>query len=195
MLLSMVNSPAPTRAETTDVANAVLDGADCVMLSEETAMGSFPVETVKYMRLICNEAEALLAERHKLEEPGSDSGIPEYLAYSACLLAEKARAKALVIHSLSGASAREVSSCRPPQEIYGLTPNNNAVKYLNYSWGVTPILIRNPEDEPSHLRRAENFITESSYFKKGDGAVITAGQIHGSADTPRGTNLVKIFWR
>ena len=140
-------------------------------------------------------AEALLAERHKLEEPGSDSGIPEYLAYSACLLAEKARAKALVIHSLSGASAREVSSCRPPQEIYGLTPNNNAVKYLNYSWGVTPILIRNPEDEPSHLRRAENFITESSYFKKGDGAVITAGQIHGSADTPRGTNLVKIFWR
>ena len=69
------------------------------------------------------------------------------------------------------------------------------MKYLNYSWGVTPILIRNPEDEPSHLRRAENFITESSYFKKGDGAVITAGQIHGSADNPRGTKLVKIFWR
>ena len=123
MLLSMVNSPAPTRAETTDVANAVLDGADCVMLSEETAMGNFPVETVQYMRKITDEAEKLLVDDRKLEEPAANKGIPEFLAYSACLLAEKAHAKAIVSHSLSGASARQVSCRRPPQDIYALTPD------------------------------------------------------------------------
>lgn len=195
MLLSMVNSPAPTRAETTDVANAVLDGADCVMLSEETAMGNFPVETVRYMRKITDEAETLLAERHKLEEPGDDKGIPEFLAYSACLLADKAHACALIIHSLTGGSARQVASRRPPQRIYALTPDPATLKFLNYSWGVTPVLVTDPTAEPSHLSRAEDFILQSSEFKKGDCAVITAGQVRGSAATPRGTNLVKIFWK
>lgn len=195
MLLSMVNSPAPTRAETTDVANAVLDGADCVMLSEETAMGNFPVETVKYMRRITSEAEALMAERHFLDEPQKDSGIPEFLAYSACLLADKAKACAMVIHSLSGASARQVAARRPTQRIYALTPDPSTIKYLNYSWGVKPILVTDPMAEPNHLARAEDFVHDSDEFKTGDCAVITAGQVRGTAQAPRGTNLVKIYWK
>lgn len=196
MLLSMVNSPSPTRAETTDVANAVLDGADCVMLSEETAMGHFPVETVAYMRRITNEAEAIMESRHALEEPSEQRGIPSYLAYSACLLAQKARAQAIVIHSLSGASARKVSSCRPPQPIYALTTENASVKYLNYSWGVTPVLVEEPETEPSHLYRTENFILQNDAFKKGDCVVITAGQFRQyQASSARGTNLIKIFYK
>ncbi len=196
MLLSMVNSPSPTRAETTDVANAVLDGADCVMLSEETAMGNFPVETVQYMRNITNEAEKILEERQKLEEPDARKNIPSYLAYSACLLARKARAEAIVIHSLSGASARKVASFRPPQQIYALTTDAAAVKYLNYSWGVRPVLVEEPESEPSHLYRAEDFIISNPAFRKGDCAVITAGQHRQSGPlSTRGTNLIKIFWK
>ena len=195
MLLSMVNSPAPTRAETTDVANAVLDGADCVMLSEETAMGNFPVETVRYMRRITDEAECLLLLNRKLEEPDADKGIPEFLAYSACLLADKAGAKALVSHSLSGSSARQVSARRPSQPIYALTPDPVTVKALNFVWGVEPVFVKNPEEEPSHLIRAENFIHNSPTFAPNDCAVITAGQVKGSSATPRGTNLVKIYWK
>lgn len=193
MLLSMINSPSPTRAETTDVANAVLDGADCVMLSEETAMGKFPVETVRYMRNITNEAEELLIESRKIEEPDRRN-IPSYLAYSACLLARKARAQAFVIHSLSGKSARKVANFRPQQKIFALTPDKSAVKYLNYSWGVIPVLVE--DESPSHLDRAEDFIRDNPAFRPGDCCVITAG-MHRDAGkiTNKGTNLIKIFWK
>lgn len=194
MLLSMVNNPAPTRAETTDVANAVLDGADCVMLSEETAMGNYPVETVRYMRKITSEAEKLLLDHHKLEEPKADKGIPEFLAYSACLLADKAKAKAIVSHSLSGGSARQVSSRRPPQLIYALTPDPSTIKALNFVWGTTPVRVLSDHIDKSHLERAEEFIDESPDFAVNDCAVITAGQLKDSS-TPRGTNLVKIYWK
>ncbi len=194
MLLSMVNSPAPTRAETTDVANAVLDGADCVMLSEETAMGSFPVETVKYMREITNEAENLLLESCDLAEPDDDKGIPEFLAYSACLLAEKCGARAIVSHSMSGSSARQISSRRPPQAIYALTPEAESVKALNFVWGVVPVHIKDPQVETSHVGRAERFIANSSVFSPDEKVVITAGQPR-KGDQPRGTNLVKIYWK
>ncbi|MEG2172577.1 MAG: pyruvate kinase [Desulfovibrionaceae bacterium] len=194
MLLSMMNSPSPTRAETTDVANAVLDGADCVMLSEETAMGNFPVETVAYMREITNQAEILLLENRQLVEPDQDKGIPEFLAYSACLLADKCRAKAIVSHSMSGSSARQISSRRPPQRIYALTPEPESVKALNFSWGVIPIPIIGAANKLSHVERAEHFIAENNDFAPDERIVITAGQPK-KGDQPRGTNLVKIYWK
>lgn len=194
MLLSMVHSPAPTRAETTDVANAVLDGADCVMLSEETAMGGFPVETVRYMREIAAQAEKLLLENHHATEPDSDKGIPEFLAYSACLLAEKAKAKAIVAHSMSGASARQLASRRPPQDVYALTPEPETIKALNFSWGVIPVHITAPSAIAGHVARAEHFIDENPAFAPDERVVITAGQPRKGAQS-RGTNLVKIYWK
>ena len=191
MLLSMVNNPMPTRAETTDVANAVLDGADCVMLSEETAMGNYPVETVKFMREITQKAEELLFEAHKLHEAAEERSIQEYLAYSACLLAQKTNAKAIVAHSMSGASARILSSLRPPQTIYGMTPEPEAVKHLNFLWGVKPVFI-DDISEPNHLSRVEKFIDNAPWFKPDDTIIITAGQPKAN-DQRRGTNLVKIY--
>ena len=99
-------------------------------------MGNFPVETVRYMRKITNEAEKLLLDNRKLEEPDADKGIPEFLAFSACLLADKAHAQAIVSHSLSGGSARQVSARRPPQRIYALTPDPVTIKAL-FVWGAS----------------------------------------------------------
>lgn len=189
MLLSMVNSPSPTRAETTDVANAVLDGADCVMLSEETAMGNNPVETVAYMRSITDEAERLLIERHQVREP--EGGTAEFLAYSACLLAAKAQSKHIVAHSVSGSAARMLSACRPEQCIYALTPNTQTLHNLNFASGVVPISI-SEDANVGHLERAEQFITQSPIFEDGEDVVITAGQPKPSQPS-RGTNLVKIY--
>ncbi len=189
MLLSMVNNPAPTRAETTDVANAVLDGADCVMLSEETAMGNYPVETVEYMIRITDEAEKLRIERNAVREPEGHTS--EFLAYAACLLACKAGCKSIVAHSLSGSAAGMLSACRPPQLIYALTPNSQPLHNLNFFSGVIPTFIQE-EDGCGHLTRAEKFIMSSPIFAQNEDVVITAGQ-QNDPKAPKGTNLVKIF--
>jgi pyruvate kinase len=190
MLLSMVNSPAPTRAETTDVANAVLDGADCVMLSEETAMGNFPVETVRFMRLITDEAERLLLENNSRFNVPEEEDVAEFLSYSACLLADKTEAVAIVAHSMSGASGRSLSARKPRQPIYAVTPHPQVLRHLNFSWGVIPVLIES--GERGHLEKVEGYIESSGEFKSGDNIVITAGQPHRGEESV-GTNLVKIY--
>ncbi|MFO7728991.1 MAG: pyruvate kinase [Desulfonatronovibrio sp.] len=190
MLLSMVHNPMPTRAETTDVANAVLDGADCLMLSEETAVGQYPVECVGYMGEIAEEAEKLFFERGISPiEPGK-TGSENFLAFAACLMAQKVDARALVAHTNSGFTARLISSCRPRQPIYGLSPNTNMQKYMNFSWGVLSVNISEiPRD---HLQRAELFAEDFDQFSAGDKLVITAG--HPKTGQERSlTNLLKIY--
>ena len=190
MLLSMVSSPSPTRAEVTDVANAVLDGTDCVMLSEETAMGSHPVETVEYMRRIAASAEQLLWDCPRSPEMSADSTVPDFLAYSACLLARKSGAAALVAHSTSGATARLLSAHQPSQPVFALTPHRQVLHDLNFSWGVKPCLIE--EDGRTHLERVENFIESYPPFTSGELFVITAGQPKSGQGSVK-TNLVKIY--
>lgn len=189
MLLSMVSNNIPTRAETTDVANAVLDGTDCVMLSEETAVGRYPVETVDFMGRIATEAEKLLIEE-RLEVPVCETDAQDFLSYSACLLAEKRAAKGIVTHSVSGSSGRSVASHRPGQPVFVLTPGQTSLRHLNFSWGVTPVLTN--VEISGHLERAQHFIDESPRFREGDDVVITAGQVKGAQDRTQ-TNLVKIY--
>jgi pyruvate kinase len=190
MLLSMVNNPIPTRAETTDVANAVLDGTDCVMLSEETAMGRFPVEAVSFMSAITAEAEALLLERTHLSRYHVPDADADFFSYSACLLAERRNAKAIVAHSMSGAAARSLSSQRPRQPVYGLTPDPKMLRHLNFSWGVLP---RTADASlAGHQERAERFIDTCPELDKGDLCVITAGQFR-EDQASSGTNLLKMY--
>ncbi|MDL2266448.1 pyruvate kinase [Desulfovibrio sp. OttesenSCG-928-G15] len=191
MLLSMVNNPVPTRAETTDVANAVLDGADCVMLSEETAMGNYPVETVAFMSRIAEEAEKHMMELSHRQILDIDAEqTPDFLSYAACLLADKTQAVALIAHSMSGGAGRSLSSQRPNLPVYVLTPDHTVLRHLNFSWGVTPCLAE--ENMPGHLERAEFFVDSSPLFKPGDSVVITAGQPR-YGEAPKGTNMVKIY--
>jgi pyruvate kinase len=175
MLLSMVNNPVPTRAETTDVANAILDGADCVMLSEETAVGRYPVEAVKLISEIAAESESYFLER--LQGPYRPSGhrdVVKYMAYSACLVAEQTDATALACHSSSGKTARMLSSRRPAHSIYALAPDERVIRALNFAWGVRPRKV--DESLERHVDRVENFIQNEERFKPGEIFIITSGQ-------------------
>ena len=191
MLLSMVSNPMPTRAETTDVANAVLDGTDCLMLSEETAIGQYPVEAVRYMGEIAEEAEKYFFELGiSPVKPKQQKASENFIGYGACLLAQNIDAKALVAHTESGATARLISSCRPVQTIYGLSPSPDTQKFLNFSWGVIPVLI--PEEPHDHLQRTEDFVDGFPGFMEGDDLVITAGHPKPGVDRSP-TNLLKIY--
>jgi len=175
MMLSMVNNPMPTRAEITDVANAILDGADCVMLSEETAIGKYPVETVKMISGIAESAEQYYLERVQGPfAPKKERNPAKYLAYAATLLADNLDSRGLVCHSTSGATARLISSRRPGQRIYALTPDSRVIKHLNFFFGVEPAKV--DPSVTSHLERAENFIEGSPLIRQGDSVVITSGQ-------------------
>ncbi|WP_027369628.1 pyruvate kinase [Desulfovermiculus halophilus] len=191
MLLSMVQNPLPTRAETTDVANAIMDGADCVMLSEETAVGNYPVEAVCFIQEIAGQAESYLLERMQGPyRPKIEKNPAKYLAYSACLLADNTESIALACHSTSGTTARLLSSRRPAQPIYALTPDMGIIRLLNFYWGVRPKLTGC--DLSNHLDRVETFVQECPLFLPGDRVVITSGQ-----PTPgqqeKHTNQIKIY--
>jgi len=191
MLLSMVKNPIPTRAESTDVANAILDGADCVMLSEETAVGDFPVQAVEYMREISGNAVEYYLERMQGPYPPKKEKHPaKYLAYAACILADNAESKALVSHSGTGSTARLLSSRRPNLPIYALTPDARVIHHMNFVWGVKPRLIEATEE--GHMKRCERFVAGNPDFKHGESVVITAGQPT-PGQTERFTNQIKLY--
>lgn len=193
MLLSMVNNPLPTRAEAADVANAMLDGTDCVMLSEETAMGNYPVEAVKFMSEIAQNAEPYYIERSKGPfAPKPEKNPAKYLAYAACLLAENTQSEAIVAHTTGGGTARYLSSRRPAHAVHALTPDPRILKYLNFYWGVKPRSV--DVGLESHLERAEAYVQKTPEFTRGHSVVITAGQpTPGQASIH--TNQLKIYYK
>jgi len=192
MLLSMVNSPMATRAETTDVANAILDGADCVMLSEETAIGSYPGDTVRFMRKIAYQIEAFMFEGGEsvVSQGGEKDNPSTFLAYAAAMLADKTGAKAIVCHSTSGATSRILSSCRPRQSVYALSTDSIVRHFTNLSWGVIPAEPLDVIDD--HQERAEVFVRQSPAFEEGDIVIVTAGQPERGKSVTQ-TNVVKLY--
>jgi pyruvate kinase len=189
MLESMINSPEPTRAEASDVANAILDGTSAVMLSGETAVGSFPVEAVRTMDAIARAVEPSLGYRHQLPEASEMPTVGQAMSNASCDLAEALGAKAILVPTFSGRTASAVARLRPHRPIIALTHKASAVRHLAIEWGVTSILIGECMDVEELWARSIEAARESGIVQAGDQIVLTAGT---AVNMPGTTNVIKV---
>ena len=189
MLRSMQDSPRPTRAEVTDVANAVLDGTDAIMLSEETAIGRFPLEAVRMMAAIAADAESVFpfeAWIHRFETGGP---LPDAVARAACSMAADIDAAAIVTCTQSGGTARRVARYRPRAPILAPTPHAETYRRLALVWGITPLLNQSQPTTDELIAGAVGAALAAARVQRGDTVVITAGVPVGRAGM---TNLIKV---
>jgi pyruvate kinase len=189
MLESMVDSPRPTRAEASDVANAILDGTDAVMLSEETAVGRYPVEAVRTMHRIAlatERAHVAAAPLPVLEEVGE---VPRAVARSACRLADALQAMRLVVFTQTGSSARYVSKCRPGTPILAVTTQPSVARRMQLLHGVRSLVVRQTEDTDTMFEVAEAGAISAGHARSGDLLVFVFGQ---PINHPGGTNTVTV---
>jgi len=191
MLESMVESPTPTRAEAADIANAVLDGTDALMLSEETAIGKYPVEATETMARIALEAEAALPYEQILQGRWQDV-LPEVndaTARAACQIAHQVGSKAIVTFTTGGTTTLRVSKYRPRQPIIAVTPSGNVLERLSLAWGVLPVKRPEPPQLEEVFKQATEVAMATGIAGRGDLIVITAGI---PLAVPGSTNLVKV---
>lgn len=188
MLVRMVENPRPTRAEAADVANAVLDGTDAVMLSEETAMGNYPVEAVQMMDRIVREAETALDPR-KFEHQEETGNIRDSISRSSYYIAKEIGARAIITPTWSGSTANLVARFRPRQPILATTPNDTTLDFLSFSWGVVPLFIPPSETIDDMIRFSIDAARQAGHIEAGDLVVITGGApLHASGKT----NFLKV---
>jgi pyruvate kinase len=191
MLESMIYSATPTRAEATDVANAILDGSDALMLSEETATGDYPVEATEMMARIALETEAALPYEQILLEKWRDvlHEVNDATAVAACQMAYHVRAKAILAFTTGGTTALRVSKYRPRQPILAVTPSEATMRRLSLVWGVLPIRKPAPSNLEKVFELASEVALETRVARRGNLVVVTAGI---PLNLPGSTNLVKI---
>ncbi|MDX6512940.1 MAG: pyruvate kinase, partial [Gaiellaceae bacterium] len=189
MLESMINQSEPTRAEASDVANAILDGTSALMLSGETAIGSYPLESVAYMARIARAVEPSLGYRHQLPEASEDPTIGRAMSNAACDLAEALGASALLVPTFTGRTASAVARLRPRRPILGLTHHRYSLQQMAIEWGVTPIEIPLCSDVEDLWARSLEAALESGAVRAGDRVVITAGTAVNIAGS---TNVIKV---
>ena len=177
MLDSMIRNPRPTRAEVTDVANAVYDGTDAVMLSGETAQGKYPLESLQMMVHIIENTEQHLEYDLMLEKAGEHlkAGVSSAIGYSSVLAAANLHAKCIITPSVSGATTRVVSNLRPKQEILGVTPNERTLRRMSIYWGVRPIKSLEFDTTEDICNGAIELAVVKQYVEPGDIVVLTAG--------------------
>ena len=187
MLDSMLNNPRPTRAEVSDVANAILDGTDAVMLSNETAVGKYPVEAVKTMAKIAQRIEQ---EQHRIS-PGSGGqwSIPNAISAAVGQIAEQLHASAIMTLTKTGSTARNVSKFRPQTPILAITPHVHVSRRLQLVWGVKPLLVLDLPSTNQTFQAAINVAQEKNWLTAGDLVVMTAGTLQGVAGS---TDLIKV---
>jgi len=187
MLKSMVDLPSPTRAEVTDIANAVLDGTDALMLSEETAVGKYPVRVIRTMAKVASEAEKIYLYKRYMDMPAKT--LQDSLAKSACNLSREVKVKAIVPFTRSGASALAVAKYRPPVPIYAVTHDIETCRRLNLVWGVEPFLTLPAQSTDRIIEESLKVAKEKKLAKKGDRIIVLAGAPTGIPGT---TNLLRV---
>lgn len=191
MLESMIRNPRPTRAEATDIANAIYDGTTAIMLSGESAAGKYPVEAVKTMVKIAESAEKDIDYRSRMscDGDGCREDITTAIAYATCTAAMDLKAAAIITVTMSGFTAEAISRFKPKCQIIGCTVNDRVCKQLNLLWGVNPLKIRKKESTDDLFAEAVAEAKRAGYIRSGDRVVITAGVPLGIAGT---TNMIHV---
>jgi len=189
MLESMIHAPEPTRAEASDVANAVLDGTSAVMLSGETAVGEYPVQAVQVMDRIALAVEPSLDYRHEIPRAADDPTIGQAMSNAACDIAEALSASALLVPTFTGRTASAVARLRPRRAIVALTHKVESLRHLALEWGVTPMAIPETDDVEDLWSRSVSAAREAGFVAPGDRVVITAGT---AVNIPGSTNVIKV---
>ena len=189
MLESMINSPEPTRAEASDVANAILDGTSAVMLSGETAIGSYPLEAVRTMDLIAHAVEPSLGYRHELPGASEMPSVGHAMSNACCDIAEALGATAILVPTFTGRTASAVARLRPRRPILALTHNVYAFRQLAIEWGVQPVMIDEASDVEELWASSIEAARSTSLVNSGDRVVLTAGT---AVNMPGSTNVIKV---
>ncbi len=193
MLESMIEKPRPTRAEISDVANAVYDGSSAVMLSGETASGKYPVDSVRSMAKIAESTEnAIDYKKRFLKTEYHIKNNIDAVSHATCAMAIDTRAKGIVISSLSGVTVRMVSRFRPPVDIIGMTTSKKAWRKLNLSWGVTPMLSEEFNSMDVMFYHAMQIAKQVFDLSGGDNVILTGGQTNGRSGNTNTIHLETI---
>ena len=188
MLESMIQNPRPTRAEASDVSNAILDGSDAVMLSGETAVGQYPVQAVQMMQRIAVTTESSKLYRSALDQEKEDFNDTEAIAHSAAKIAKDLNAKTIFVFSLTGNTAMRLSKYRPHCPVYAFTSQQEAVIKMASYWGISPYLIDFTQNTDEMIHKGEGLLMQKKFIKPGD-LVIT---LSGITPMKGATNMLKI---
>ncbi|HEU0334903.1 MAG TPA: pyruvate kinase [Gaiellaceae bacterium] len=189
MLETMMHLPEPTRAEASDVANAILDGTSALMLSGETAVGDYPVEAVQTMDRIALAVEPSLGYRHEIPSADEEPTIGQAMSNAACDIAEALSAKAILVPTFTGRTASAVARLRPRRPIIAITHDDDSLRRMALEWGVTPLEIPETDDVEDLWVRSLDVARRSGLVEAGDRVVITAGTAVNIAGT---TNVIKV---
>jgi pyruvate kinase len=193
MMESMINNMTPSRAEVNDVANAVLDGTDAVMLSGETSVGKYPIEVIRTMSNIIKEMETHdgIYNKEELPERGLERFISDSICFNACRLSQRVEAKAIITMSFSGYTAYKIASQRPNAEIFIFTSNRSILTQLNLLWGVRAFYYNKHISTDHTIADIKYLMKNEGYLKQGD-LVINIASI--PIEDLGGSNMLKLSY-
>jgi pyruvate kinase len=185
----MVEHADPTRAEASDVANAILDGTSAVMLSAETAVGAYPIEAVRTMDRIARAVEPSMGYRHQAPDSGHETDVRRAMSNAATDLAETLGAKAILAATATGRTASQIARLRPRRPMIGLSHHQSAVQQMALEWGVLPLLMPSTVDVEDLWRRTIETARASGIVEPGDLVILVAGT---AVNLSGSTNVIKV---